>query len=225
MLKPSNHRQTRESHWKAATRLAAAGLALLWLAGCAGKGESMAVELRAAPLASSAGGPASPTAPPTGDLTVAVAAFDDTGLAQGRLGSRTHLWGGTSYFDLTGGRPGEVVARVVADTLKQRGWRVEKVGGDGTAQVTISGKILELSVNAKSSFGSTDIRAVSKLAVEAVNQADGSKVRMTLGGEGAQTVFWFDPEDAQGLLGETVAGSLNKLIANTKVEGGLLRLK
>lgn len=218
MLEQSNPRQTRELFGKSGMLLAVAGFALLWLAGCAGKGESMAVDLRAAV-------PASPAAQPANDLTVAVAAFDDAGLPKGRLGSRSHLWGGTSYFDLTGGRPGEVVARLVADTLKQRGWHVEKAGTDGKAQVTISGKILELSVNAKSSFGSTDIRAVSKLAVEAVNLADGSKVRMTLGGEGTQSVFWFDPEDAQGLLGETVAGSLNKLIANTKVEGGLLRLK
>lgn len=217
MRQSSNHDRTRML-WKNRMLFAAVAVAGLWLAGCAGKGESMAVDLRAAV-------PAPPSGGPSDQLTVAVAAFDDTALPKGRLGSRSHLWGGTSYFDLAGGRPGEVIARVVANTLKQRGWRVQEAGTDGTAQVTISGKILELSVNAKSSFGSTDIRAVSKLAVEAVNHADGSKVRMTVGGEGSQSVFWFEPEDAQGLLSETVAGSLNKLITNTKVEDGLLRLK
>jgi hypothetical protein len=158
-------------------------------------------------------------------LTVAIAPFDDAAIPKGRLGSRAHLWGGTSYFDLAGGRPGEVVARVIADTLKKQGWRVESPAQDGKAQVAITGKILELSVNAKSSVGSTDIHAVSKLAVEAVNVADGSKIRMTLTGEGSESVFWFDPEDAQNLLSETVASSLGKLIASLKVEGGLLRLK
>jgi len=204
--------------WNHGVRLAAASFTVVWLAGCAGKGESVAVDLRAAM-------PASPAARPAGDLTVAVAAFDDAALPKGRLGSRTHLWGGTSYFDLAGGKPGEVVGRVVADALQKQGWRVERGTADGKAQVTISGKILELSVNAKSSVGSTDIHAVSKLAVEAVNVADGSKIRMTLTGEGSQSVFWFEPEDAQSLLGETIAGSLGKLIANTTVEGALLRLK
>ncbi|OGW69304.1 MAG: hypothetical protein A3A88_09360 [Nitrospirae bacterium RIFCSPLOWO2_01_FULL_62_17] len=210
-------RQTATGSPTAGMWLLAVGVAALWLAGCGGKGESVSVDLRAA----------APSAPAksSSELTVAVTDFDDSGLQKGRLGSRSHLWGGTSYFDLSGGKPGEVVAQLVAENLKKRGWHVEKAGADGKAQVTLSGKVLELSVNAKSSFGSTDITSATKIALEAVNAADGSKVRMTLSGAGSQGVFWFEEEDAQALLSETIAESLEKLIATTKVENNLLRLK
>ncbi len=212
-------RQQQQESPIAGLRLAAIGVVALALVGCGGNGESVLMNLQAA----------APTAAPAKsatDLTVAVATFDDSALTgQKRLGSRSHLWGGTSYFDLAEGKPGEVVAKLVADGLKQRGWHVESAGADGKAQTTISGKILELSVNANSSFGSTNITSATKVVVEAVNAADGSKVRMTLSGAGAQTVVWFEPEDAQALLGETVTESLEKLIANTKVENSALRLK
>lgn len=211
-------RQTVTGPPTAGMRLLAVGMAALWLVGCGGKGESVLMDLRSAALTATPAKSAS-------DLTVAVTGFDDSGLQKGRLGSRSHLWGGTSYFDLTGGKPGEVVAQLIADNLKKRGWHVEKAGADGKAQVTLSGKVLELSVNAKSSFGSTDITSATKIALEAVNAADGSKVRMTLSGAGSQGVFWFEEEDAQALLSETIAESLEKLIATTKVENNLLRLK
>lgn len=193
-------------------------LAALSLIGCAGQVDNTAIKLQTLTQTT-------PPAKSTGDFTVAIATFDDTTPQQGHLGSRSHLWGGTTYFDLAGGKPGEVVAQLVADYLKKRGWRVEKATSDGPASVTISGKVVALSVNATSSFGSTDITATAKTTVEAVNATDGSKVRMTLTGAGSQGVFWFDPEDAQALLGETISESLSELIANTKVENTSLRLK
>jgi hypothetical protein len=218
MLYMSNRRLTTGSP-AAGLRLAAMGVAALALVGCGGKGESILLDLRSSALTAT-------QAKAANDLTITVTNFDDSALTnRKRLGSRSHLWGGTSHFDLAGGTPGEVVAQLIADSLKKRGWRVEKAGAGGKAQATISGKILELSVNAKSSFGSTDIASTTKIALEAVNASDGSKVRMTLGGAGAQTVFWFEPEDPQALLSETIAESLEKLITNTKVENNLLRLK
>ena len=55
--------------------------------------------------------------------------------------------------------------------------------------------------------------------------ADGSIVRMTLNGTGSQTVFWYEPEDAQRLISEVLSESIGKLVADTRVEGSLLRLK
>lgn len=215
---PHVNRQLTQGSLTAGLRLAAMGMVVLWLAGCGGNGESVLMDLRAA-------APTGAATKPVDGPTVAVTQFDDSALTNSkRLGSRAHLWGGTSHFDLAEGKPGEVVSKLVAEGLKQRGWKVEKAGADGKVQATISGKIQELSVNAKSSFGSTDITTATKIVVEAAN-ADGSKVRMTLSGAGAQSVFWFEPEDAQALLAETVSDSLGKFIANTKVEGNALRLK
>lgn len=215
---PHSNRHLTHGSLTAGLRLAAIGMVVLWLAGCGGNGESVLMDLHAA-------APMEAAAKSANGLTVAVTNFDDSALTGGkRLGSRAHLWGGTSHFDLAEGKPGDAVAKLVADGLQARGWHVEKAGADGKAQATISGKIQELSVNAKSSFGSTNITTATKIVVEAAN-ADGSKVRMTLSGAGAQSVFWFEPEDAQALLAETVSESLGKFIANTKVEDNALRLK
>lgn len=207
---------TVKTKFKVSLELLAACFSTLLLVGCAGTGDHTALELRAVM-------PDAQPAKAARELTVAVAAFEDASPRKERLGSRSHLWGSVSYFDLAGGKAGEAMAKLVGDYLKNRGWRV--VNADSPAQVTISGKILELSVDAKSSFGSTDLTAAAMTAMEAVNATDGSTIRMTLTGKGAQDVFWFDPMDAQTLLGKTVSESLEELIASTKVEDNVIRLK
>lgn len=204
--------------------LLASGLGLLVLAGCAGQGEVIPLQVRASDQAGQA------MAKEGSGPSVAVMAFEDSRAEKNRLGTRTHLWGGESYFNVPGGKPGEVVAQVVADYLKRKGWRAMMVkpggsGVDSSADVTLSGKLLDLSVDAKSKFFQTEISSKSKLVVQALNKADGSTVRMTLNGAGTESVFWFDEEDAQELMNEVLTASLEKLIANTKVEDNLLRLK
>ena len=204
--------------------LLASGLGLIVLVGCVGKGEIIPLHVRADDSA----GPT--TTKEAGGLSIAVTAFEDSRSEKNRLGTRTHLWGGESYFNVSGGKPGEVVAQVVADYLRRKGWRAElvKPGGSGTessADVTLSGKLLDLSVDAKGKFLQTQISSKSKIVVQALNRADGSTVRTTLRGEGTEDVFWFDPEDAQGLMNEVLTATLEKLVANTKVENNLLRLK
>lgn len=192
------------------------------LAGCATK-ETATLNVQAVP------GPG--TSAQKDSVSVAGAAFDDARPEKGRLGVRRHLWGGETTFTIAGGKPGDVVARVMADYLKQKGWRVEMATPDGssTADVLISGKVLDFSVDADSKVGRTEITAKTKVIVEATNKADGSIVRMTLNGDGSQKVFWFEPEDAQELVSEVLTESLEKLVQNTKVEekngAKVLRLK
>jgi hypothetical protein len=164
---------------------------------------------------------------------------------------RRHLWGGESFFEVTGGKPGEQVAVMVAEFLREKkGWNTEvihpAVSGRGqppasatTAtpsgvsaaeaisahDVTLAGKVLDLSVNADSKFMRTHITVSSKVLVQGVNAADGSTVRLTLNGAGSQSVFWFEPEDVQTLLRDVIAESLEKLAADTEAEGRVLRLK
>ena len=205
--------------------LLASGLGLLVLVACAGKGKVIPIDIRG----SDSAGPA--MTKEAGGLSVAVTVFEDSRPEKNRLGTRTHFWGGESYFNLLGSKPGsEVAAQVVADYLKTKGWRAElgKPGGssaEGSADVTISGKLLDLSVDAKGKFLQTEVSSKSKIVVQALNRADGSTIRMTLNGAGTESVFWFDPEDAQGLMNEVLIASLEKLVVNTKVENNLLRLK
>jgi phosphoribosylformylglycinamidine (FGAM) synthase PurS component len=186
---------------------------LLAMAGCATKG-TVNLDVQAVQPSSEAKGKK------TDGLTVTVASFQDSRPDKNRLGVRRHFWGGETTFNVPGGKPSDVVAKVMTDYLKRKGWRV-----DGSPDVTLSGKLLNFSVNAESRFAQTEITVRTKLVVEGTNKADGSIVRMTLNGDGTQKVFWFDPEDAQELASEVLSDSLEKLLMNTKVENNLLRLK
>jgi len=206
------------------TVLFAFGVGLMALIGCAGKGEVVTLEIQTTPPATEA------VAKTAEGVRVAVAAFEDARPETKRLGIRTHLWGGETYFDVAGGKPAEVVAPLLAEYLKQKGWRAEVVkaggaSGAGGPDVVLTGKLLDMSVNAKSRVFSTKITATTKMTIQAKNTADGSVVRMTLNGEGEQGVFWFEPEDAQSLMSDILTDSLEKLLTTTKVENNLLRLK
>lgn len=203
---------------KARTVLLAFGVGLMALAGCAGKGEVVTLDIRVGQSGPEA------MAKEADGVSVAVTAFEDARPETKRLGTRTHLWGGETYFNVRGGKPGDVVPAVVADYLKQKGWRAE-VAKTGGADVTLTGKVLDLSVDAKSKFFSTEITVKTKMAIQAQNAADGSVIHMTLNGDGSQSVFWFEPEDAQSLVNDMLTDSLEELVANTKVENKLLRLK
>ncbi|WP_447973096.1 hypothetical protein [Nitrospira sp. Kam-Ns4a] len=158
-------------------------------------------------------------------LAVVVTAFEDARPDKGRLGVRHHFWGSETAFDVPAGKAGDAVAGVVAAYLKGKGWHAQVAPDGATGDVALSGKLLALSVEATSRFLRTEIKVTSKVVVEAKNAADGSLVRMTLHGDGSETVFWFEPEDVQDLLNTVLTESLGKFLANTKVENGLLRLK
>lgn len=207
------------------TGMIVAGLWLLTLTGCAGKGEMVALNLHAIPPVDA------PKMQLPADTIVVVADFEDGRPDKQRVGTRTHQGGGETLFNVPGGKVGAVVAQAVTDYLKKRGWRVELArpvsgtGPDGGPHVTIAGRVVELSANAASTFGSTKITASAKTVIEAVNAEDGSIVRMTLSGAGSQTVVWFDTEDAAVLLSAALSESLEKFVAETKIEKKMLRLK
>ena len=202
-----------------------AGFGLLVLTGCAGKGEVVMLNLRAMPPADA------PKVELPADTIVVVADFEDARPDKRRVGARTHQGGGETVFNVPEGNAGAAVGRVVTDYLRKRGWRVESAkpapgtGPDSGPHVTISGKVLEFFVNAVSSFGSTQIASSSKTVIEAVNAEDGSIIRMALNGAGTHTVVWFDPEDAEALLGESLSNSLEKFVRETKVEKKTLSFK
>ena len=194
-------------------------LSLVALAGCAGTGEVIPLQIH--PIVAKSASVAK--TPPT--LRVAVGPFEDNRNHKTGLGMRTHLWGGVSYFDVPGGNHADVVAQALTDYLTAQGWQVTKRGaGDNGADVVLTGKILDFSVHAKSRVGFTEVTAKTKVALQAQNVADGSTIRMTLNGSGAHDVFWFDPEDAQALVNDVLTDSFGKVVQDTKIENKSLRL-
>ena len=195
-------------------------VSLIALAGCAGTGEVIPLQIH--PIVTGSEGGARQRAA----VRVAVGSVEDGRSHKTGLGVRTHLWGGVSYFDVPGGNPADMVAQALADYLTAKGWQVTKRGaGDAGADVILTGKILDFSVHAKSRVGFTEVATKTKLALQAQNVADGSTIRMTLDGSGGDDVFWFDPEDAQALVIDVLTDSFGKLVQDTMVENKQLRLK
>ena len=171
----------------------------LILSGCQGSGHIINFDPRAL---------ASPSTVvethPDNDLTILVNPFHDARPQQRRLGSRTHLWGGVTYFSAWDGQISEGMAKLAIEYLQERQWRASKSSADestsSSSDVTLTGTVLSFNANAKSGFGFTDITVDMKVRFEAKNMVDGSSVRMVLGANGSDTVATFDPKDVERLI-------------------------
>lgn len=188
--------------------------------GCAATGER--IELKV-PTASMAGEKVSAM----GSATVAIEPFEDQRLDRSHLGTRHHLWGGESRFNISSGALGEGTAQAFADFLKGKGWNATVAKGNGApgADITVSGKLVTIGVDAASGIGRTTLNAKSRMVIQVTNHADGSQVRETLTSAGTNQVFWFDPEDAQELLNELYSKNFEKFAADTKLDGKILKLR
>ncbi len=208
-------------HWIC---LVVMGMALILLSACAGAGAVVALNLRAIPSA------ASLLDPDAEQIAVLVEPFEDLRPQQSRLGLRTHLGGGFTYFSVEGRDAAGTFTRVVGEYLEQMGWLVwVKKPGEPAPQVSpdvrITGQLKELSVRAKSRLGSTVITCKLKAVVLGVNAADQSTVSVSLEGIRTRTVLWFETDDVQELVNQTLRDSLRKLMADLKVVDRTLRLK
>lgn len=217
----------RQHSWSVAAGVV--GLALAVAAGCAGKGETVHLDLKPIPRGSVA------EAQKDSGERVLVEAFEDQRPDKARLGTRTHLWGGVTHFDVAGGQAGAVIARAVGEHLAQKGRQVKirvvptdgrpPAGDEWAPDVTVRGQVQRLETHAKSRFGNTLISAKLQVIVFAQNSADGSRVRLTLEGERSRAVFWFEPQDLQALVNDLLTESLDKLLSEVQVIKGSWVLK
>ena len=199
------------------------GIGLLGIclaAGCAGKGERIDLKV---PVASGVG----EKVVAMSSATVEIQPFEDHRTDRSHLGTRLHLWGGESHFSLSNGTLGEATAQAFADYLKGKGWNAAVAKGNrpAGADVIITGTLIDVGVDAKSGIGQTSLSAKSRMVVQVQNHADGSQVRETLTSAGTSQVFWFDPEDAQELLNELYNKNFEKFVADTRLDGTILKLR
>jgi len=191
---------------------------LMTLAGCAGTGEVIPLQIHPIMTKSESASKPAPT------LRVTIESIEDGRNHKTGLGVRTHLWGGISYFDVPGGNIPDVITQALTDYLTAKGWQVIKQGSGEDGDVIFKGKLLDFSVHAKSRVGFTEVTAKTKLSLQAENVTDRSTIRMTLNGSGADDVFWFDPEDAQTLVNGVLTDSFGRLMQDTKIENKSLQL-
>jgi hypothetical protein len=166
-------------------------------------------------------------------VRVVIEPFEDRRQENNWLGVRTHLWGGVTYFNVVGERPGDVIAQSLADRLKTRGWKgrawTVRMASSGAvaslndADIVISGRLLDFSANAKSRFFSTVVSTSSKMVITAKNLGDQSATIRTVEGAQRDTVVWFSEADVQELLAETLKDDIDRFLADTTIEQKALR--
>lgn len=194
---------------------------MVLVGGCASQGE--VINLAVPALRDPGTTPVSKSAGPK----VGVVRFDDKRSNKAWLGTLTGRFGGEERFNVRGNDAGQAVANALADYLRSKGWQAAVVtdAAQASNDVTLSGEIQDLTVDAKKGFFSTGLTSKSKVMVQGSNRADASKVRMTLTGTGENSVFWFNQDDAQELVNDVLTESFHKLTSQTKFEGKSLKLK
>ncbi len=192
------------------------------MAGCVGKGETRYLDVRTPTAAA--------PSPEQEPVKIVIEPFEDRRDDKTRVGQRTHLWSGTTVFNVAGERPGEVIAQALADRLKNRGWRgrpwkvqVGRSADAPDADIIISGQVSEFSATAKSRVFSTVINANNKFSIQARNVGDSSTTIRSVEGAQRTTVFWFAEEDVQELLAATLKDGIDRFIADTMVSDRALR--
>ncbi len=204
------------------SRLVAIGFlgSIIIATGCAGKGERIDLKV---PIANGT----DEKVVTMRTAAVSILPFADNRTDRLHLGTRQHLWGGESHFSLPSGSLSETTAQGFADYLKSKGWNATVVKGNGAAgaDITITGQLIDVVVDAKSGIGRTTLNAKNRLVVHVKNHADGSQIRETLTSTGTNEVFWFDPEDAQALLNELYNKNFEKFVTDTTLDGKLLKLR
>ena len=204
-------------------RIISCGLGLvLLLAGCAGTGNIIPLNIHALPSVRTINQNFQ-------DIKVVVERFEEDSEAV-RLGVRTHLGGGETVFTARGGKIGEVVAQVVADNLKSMGFQVwvkKSAVSEVPAKpdITITGQVQQLSVQARSRFFSTKMTAKVRVVIQAANASDRSTVRLNLDGVREEAVFWFEPGEVQELVNRMLKENLDRVLADIRVQDRALLTK
>ena len=198
---------------------------LLMGAGCGGTGKTFYLDLQRKQTAAQYLEPE--------PVRIVIETFEDRRLEKSRLGLRTHLWGGVSYFNVVGERPGDVMAQALADRLKTRGWKdrawTVRMASSGAvtnlndADIVISGQLLDFSANAKSRLFSTLVNTSSKMVITARNLGDQSSTIRSVEGAQRDTVVWFSEDDVQQLLAATLKDGIDRFLDDTTIEQKALR--
>ncbi len=202
---------------------------LLLLLGCSGKGDIIPMNLTQKGI-KAATGTVQTVKPMTGPR-VTVIPFDDARADRTKVGGRSSMWGGETAFNVSSGSAGEETAQAFADYLKRKGWQVQyaKIAPPATENgpdIVLSGRILELAVDAKRGWLLTDIEAHSKLVVQASNREDDSSIVRTDAHSGSHdNVFWFEPRDGEDILSEVLGKNFERFVVNTRFDGRAIRFR
>lgn len=202
---------------------------LLLLLGCSGKGDIIPMNLT--PKMQTDTTSAVQVVKPMAGPRVMVIPFEDGRPDRTKVGSRSSMWGGDTDFKVSSGNAGEETAQAFADYLKRKGWQAQyaktaPAASEAGPDVVLSGKILELAVDARRGVFLTDIEARTKLVIQASNREDNSSLVRTDAHSGSHdNVLWFEPQDGESILSEVLEKNFERFVLNTKFEGQAIRFR
>ena len=202
---------------------------LLLLLGCSGKGDIIPMNLT--PKMQTDTTSAVQVVKPMAGPRVMVIPFEDGRPDRTKVGSRSSMWGGDTYFNVSSGSAGEEAAQAFADYLKRKGWQAQyaktaPAASEAGPDVVLSGKILELAVDARRGVFLTDIEARTKLVIQASNREDNSSLVRTDAHSGSHdNVLWFEPQDGESILSEVLEKNFERFVVNTKFEDRAVRFR
>ena len=202
---------------------------LLLLLGCSGKGDIIPMNLT--PKMQTDTTSAVQVVKPMAGPRVMVIPFEDGRADRTKVGSRSSMWGGDTYFNVSSGSAGEEAAQAFADYLKRKGWQAQyaktaPAASEAGPDVVLSGKILELAVDARRGVFLTDIEARTKLVIQASNREDNSSLVRTDAHSGSHdNVLWFEPQDGESILSEVLEKNFERFVVNTKFEDRGIRFR
>ena len=202
---------------------------LLLLLGCSGKGDIIPMNLT--PKMQTDTTSAVQVVKPMAGPRVMVIPFEDGRPDRTKVGSRSSMWGGDTYFNVSSGSAGEKTAQAFADYLKRKGWQAQyaktaPAASEAGPDVVLSGKILELAVDARRGVFLTDIEARTKLVIQASNREDNSALVRTDAHSGSHdNVLWFEPQDGESILSEVLEKNFERFVVNTKFEDRGIRFR
>ena len=202
---------------------------LLLLLGCSGKGDIIPMNLT--PKMQTDTTSAVQVVKPMAGPRVMVIPFEDGRPDRTKVGSRSSMWGGDTYFNVSSGSAGEEAAQAFADYLKRKGWQAQyaktaPAASEAGPDVVLSGKILELAVDARRGVFLTDIEARTKLVIQASKREDNSALVRTDAHSGSHdNVLWFEPQDGESILSEVLEKNFERFVVNTKFEDRGIRFR
>ncbi len=202
---------------------------LLLLLGCSGKGDIIPMNLT--PKMQTDTTSAVQMVKPMAGPRVMVIPFEDGRPDRTKVGSRSSMWGGDTDFKVSSGNAGEETAQAFTDYLKHKGWQAQyaktaPAASEAGPDVVLSGKILELAVDARRGVFLTDIEARTKLVIQASNREDNSSLVRTDAHSGSHdNVLWFEPQDGESILSEVLEKNFERFVVNTKFEGQAIRFR
>lgn len=196
---------------------------LFILVGCVGQGETVKLYPRVGEVAKPA------VALPQDRLIVRIVPFEDRRAKKGVTAKRIHAAGGATYYRIWDDKPGDGLARFLADYLTAKGWDAKVQPAADAADrervdVVVTGQVLEFGANTTSLLGSSKIDVSLLVALQ--THGDGRQgERMTLQASRTEKMMLFDDRDLELAIAGAMTDGLDRLMAETTVVNRMWRPK